>query len=272
MFVERFERDGCLVIDRLFDPALIDRVRAEYDRQYGAIDPDAPPPHLKVGTARMHLPVSLTGALLDPELYANPLLLEALLKPLLGSAFVIDNVNVVTAFPGAGKQRSHRDHPGLFALGTEFGASLPCYALTLAIPLIDLAADCGTTELFPGSMARDSEEDGGVPDLGPGVLPFVSRGGCFLMDYRLWHRGLANRSDRPRPILYIVYARDWFTDVVNFTEHARLVVDPDNFERIPLEHRALFQRAAGKGLLDATIRDLKAVRPKPASAPSAAKS
>ena len=49
MFAERFMRDGCLVIDRLFEPTLIDAVREEIVRQHGAIDPERPPEHLKVG-------------------------------------------------------------------------------------------------------------------------------------------------------------------------------------------------------------------------------
>ena len=255
MFTERFAREGCLVIDRLFDPALIDAVHAEYARQYGEIDPADPPLHMNVGAGRLHLPVTMRGPLLDPALYAHPIL-TALLGGILDAEFVIDNVSVVTALPGAPDQRYHRDHPSLFGLGRGFDTSLPCYAATLGVPLIDLDSETGTTQLFPGSIGAEGDEAGG--DFGPGVLPLVKRGGCFLMDYRLWHRGLANRSDRPRPILYIVYARQWFTDVVNFKKHARLVIERQDFETIPIEYRPLFRRAAGKGLVDATIKELQA--------------
>ena len=255
MFAERFARDGCLVIDRLFDRALIERVHEEYARQYGEIDAANPPLHMNVGAGRLHLPVTFRGPLLDPALYAHPIL-TALLECILDAQFVIDNVSVVTALPGAPDQRYHRDHPSLFGLGRGFDASLPCYAVTLAVPLIDLDRETGTTQLFPGTIGADGDESGG--DFGPGVLPLVPRGGCFLMDYRLWHRGLANRSSGPRPILYIVYTRQWFTDVVNFKKHARLVMDRQNLERVPVDHRPLFRRAAGKGLVDATIKELQA--------------
>ena len=255
MFDERFLADGCLVIDRLFDPALIDRVHAEYDRQYGDIDPADPPLHMKVGNDRLHLPIAFRGPLLDPSLYAHPLLLR-LVGSIFDAPFVIDNVSVVTALPGAPDQRFHRDYPSLFP-GHAVGASLPCYAVTVAIPLIDLDEDSGTTELFPGSMDKPGDDKSG-PESGDGILPLVKRGGCFLMDYRIWHRGRANRSARPRPILYIVYSREWFTDVVNFKDHARLMIEREEFEAIPFEHRALFRRAAGKGLVDATIKELQA--------------
>jgi ectoine hydroxylase-related dioxygenase (phytanoyl-CoA dioxygenase family) len=210
---------------------------------------------MNVGAGRLHLPVTMRGPLLDPALYAHPIL-TALLGGILDAEFVIDNVSVVTALPGAPDQRYHRDHPSLFGLGRGFDTSLPCYAATLGVPLIDLDSDTGTTQLFPVSIGADGDEAGG--NFGPGVLPLVKRGGCFLMDYRLWHRGLANRSDRPRPILYIVYARQWFTDVVNFKKHARLVIERQDFETIPIEYRPLFRRAAGKGLVDATIKELQA--------------
>src|SRR4030095_3631937 len=107
MFAERLSRAGYLVVDRLFDPALIDAVREEFERQHPSIDPDRPPEHLKVGHRRLQVPIQLTGALLDPALYANPLLM-AILKPLLGDGMVIDSVICVVALPGAEEQRVHR--------------------------------------------------------------------------------------------------------------------------------------------------------------------
>ena len=262
MFAERFLRDGCLVIDRIFEPALIDRVRAEYDRQYGEIDPVAPPLHMKVGDGRLHLAIALRGALLEPALYAHPLII-ALLRNVFTTPFLIDSVNVVTAFPGAPDQEYHRDHPPLFGSDAAFNATLPCYALALAIPLTDLDEECGTTQLFAGSMGSEGDGKLNPPPGATPVMPLVQRGGCFLTDYRLWHRGLANRSNRARPILYILYARDWFTDVVNFKWHARLIINRGDVERIPVEHRPLFRRAAGKGLIDCTIMELGAAPPNP---------
>ena len=108
MFAERFARDGCLIVDRLFDPALIGSVRREYERQYGDLDPAGPRPHLNVGEGRLHLPLTLRGPLLDSHLCAHPLLLT-MLGGIFDGPFVIDNVTIVTACPGAGEQRPHRD-------------------------------------------------------------------------------------------------------------------------------------------------------------------
>jgi hypothetical protein len=254
---ERLATDGCIVFDRLFDPALIDRARAEYERQYAAFDEAGLPLHMNVGDRRLHLPIALTGALIDPALYANPLLMMAL-RGVFGEPFLIDNATVVTALPGAAAQRLHRDHTPLFGEHRGLAAEMPPYAITVSIPLIDLDETTGTTALFPGSIRLNDGADGEAPPLGTSLDPYVKRGGCFLMDYRLWHRGLANVSDRSRPILYLIYAREWFTDVRNFKKHARLLVSEEDAQAIPAEHRPMFRRLAGKGLLDLTIKELKA--------------
>ena len=43
-------------------------------------------------------------------------------------------------------------------------------------------------------------------------------GDAILFDYRVLHRGRANASDRPRPLLYFTYARPWFTDATNYSD------------------------------------------------------
>jgi len=37
------------------------------------------------------------------------------------------------------------------------------------------------------------------------VLPAVAAGTAILFDYRLGHRGMGNKSDAPRPTLYLTY-------------------------------------------------------------------
>lgn len=253
--IESYAERGCLVIERMFDPALIDAARAEYQAQYDRFDPANLPLHMNVGEGRLHLPLTLRGALLDPGLYAHPLLLM-ILSSLLRTPFVIDNFTCVTALPGAGEQKIHRDHAPIFHERGTLAANLPPYAITVAIPLIDLDEETGTTKLFPGSMAEDGGADGSPPSFTEETCPYVPRGGCFMMDYRLWHRGMANRSDRDRPILYVVYAREWFTDIVNFKKHSRMVVDARDAKAIPLQHRPIFRRLSAKGLHDMSIKEL----------------
>ena len=235
-FAETFNRDGYLVIDRLFDPALIDAVRGEYDRQFGNLTEGELPPHLNVGDRRVQLPIVMEGPLLDPMLIAHPLLMQ-MLGSLLGRDFLIDNATVVVALPGAGNQNLHRDHHELFPGAAESGEGLSSYAVTVSIPLVDLTPETGSTKLFAGSHRAKSPEG-----LSGGEIPYAARGGCYLMDYRLWHHGTANRSPEPRPILYLVYARPWFTDILNFEAVPRLQVATEELLAMPAAQRHLFRR------------------------------
>jgi ectoine hydroxylase-related dioxygenase (phytanoyl-CoA dioxygenase family) len=116
------------------------------------------------------------------------------------------------------------------------------------VPLIDLTPETGTTCLFPGSHVGPKTDDF--------ELPYLKRGECFLMDYRLWHYGTANRSDAERPVLYIIYCRPWFTDYRNFKQQPRIRMDESDFLAVPREHRPLFRRLAGKGAFNRTEKEL----------------
>ena len=41
-------------------------------------------------------------------------------------------------------------------------------------------------------------------------------GAAIFGDYRTLHRGTANRSPEPRPLLMHVYGREWWSDAVNY--------------------------------------------------------
>ena len=254
-FVEQFERDNFLVITRLFDRALIDAAAAEFQNQFADLDPDHLPPHVRVGPRRVQLPIQLKGPQLDPDLYANPVLLR-MLELLLGKDFLLDSVSCVVAFPEAPLQRLHRDHNDLFMDAPELRAQLRPYAVTVTIPLIDFNEETGATRFFAGSQSLGwpaVEEELAQAE---GNLSYVERGGCYLMDYRLIHRGTANRSDVMRPMLSLIYARSWFTDAENFNSHPRIAIAPEDVAKIPAQHRPLFRRLAAQGAMDCTQQQL----------------
>jgi hypothetical protein len=245
-FARTFEEKGYLALDGLFDPALIDAIREDFERLYPDPAAESGGRRLfkRVGEKRFMVPLALDGPLLEPALYANPVLL-GLLRLVLGEDFLIDSFTCVVALPGAESQKPHYDHPFLFPDRDGAAGNLPPYAVTVAIPLVDLDEVAGTTEMY-----GESDAEGG------GYRPRTRRGGCYLMDYRLRHAGTPNRSDRPRPILYIVYARPWFTDSVNFRRWRRLAVPRDALGSVPAEHRRLFRRLAAPGAYDASEAEL----------------
>lgn len=240
MFAERYCEEGWLKIGGLFDPDFIDQLRSEFERQYDALTAREQG-YRTLGQQRFMLSVQMTGPFLDPKIYANPLLMTVL-RQLLGSDIVIDSFACIVTFPGAEDQEPHRDHGKLFPEAPDLNWSVPPFGVLVAVPLVDLTPETGTTKMYPG-VKRD-------PKANRAELPYINRGDCFLMDYRTKHQGTANRSSVARPLIYIGYVRPWFTDTINFRKQARINIDPADLPKIPEAYRLLFRRIAAKGGID----------------------
>ena len=76
---------------------------------------------------------------------------------------------------------------------------------------VDLTAETGSTEMVPGSHRRDpkAEKPNSFEshEAKPRERPLPKAGEALIMDYRLWHRGLANRSSVQRHLCYIKYEK-----------------------------------------------------------------
>lgn len=193
---------------------------------------------LEVGDKRFMLPLRLDGPFSDPKLYANPVLLNFLYK-LLGKDMLIANITCVTAFPGAAKQHYHHDHPTLFDDAPAQASALPCYAITVSIPLVALTPQTGTT-----AMLRGSHRQAKKPPARHAEFPYTELGDVYAMDYRMAHFGTANKTNKPRPIIYIVFARPWFVDGYNFDEQPPVNLPTD--ARIPSKYKKLFRRTTAQ--------------------------
>jgi len=133
----------------------------------------------------------------------------------------------VTALPGAEDQPIHLDHPPLFEAAPHLTNSIPPYAVTMVVPLVDIDEQTGTTAIWEGSHKKSDDQNSEdrfrllsrlmqEPDYSMAARPLPRQGDVYLMDYRVIHGGLANRSQIDRPILYVVYSRPWFRDGFNF--------------------------------------------------------
>jgi ectoine hydroxylase-related dioxygenase (phytanoyl-CoA dioxygenase family) len=107
------------------------------------------------------------------------------------------------------------------------------------VPLIDLDRDTvGTTAVWPGTHRTTQRHDSCTYETA--VFPGPRAGSVYLMDYRLLHAGTANRSEGPRPILYLIYARPWFTDAENYSRQAKLSMTGARLAAVPELYRPLF--------------------------------
>jgi hypothetical protein len=223
----------------------------EFSAQFGTADltrmrelaaGPAPKRLMQVSDARYDIVLRMTGAFGSPEVFANGLLVQ-LLRPLLGQHMLLNSLTAVVSHPNAKPQHIHRDYPHLF----DYGRDLPAHAVTAVVPLIDVDVATGPTGVLLGSHLWDGNEPPGQSM----TVTALQRGDCMLMDYRLLHAGLPNRSGRARPMLYMVYARPWFFDQHNHLGTSRNPVDMpiERYNELPTSVRPLLARAHYNAML-----------------------
>ena len=148
----------------------------------------------------------------------------------LGEDAVLRRRGLVVGLPGASDQAYHADAPRVppevWAEHESTAEVLPAHSLVVFLPLCDLNEENGPTAFLPGSHQRwtaaaleaESSAPGSSTAGAPAILD-VNAGDAIVFDSRTQHAGGANRSQRARPILYLVFARPWFDEAM----HRRLV-------------------------------------------------
>lgn len=230
--LDLFFRDGVLLLHNVFDPGLLSRAHREFMDRHGEglMQPDLGG-GIAVGHQRIMIGVEMSGPFAEPDLYASPLIGD-LMGEWLGGTYRIGSFTAVAARPGAGDQKFHKDHPPI-----ENPTDDKPYAITLMVPLVVLDGTVGGTCFVKGSQHADMEEAERMPRQVPRS---VTLGSCYLMDYRLAHYGLPNRSGAIRPVLSIVHEREGFSDKVNFNQIAPLTIPDATRERMSEAHRRRF--------------------------------
>jgi ectoine hydroxylase-related dioxygenase (phytanoyl-CoA dioxygenase family) len=243
--VSLFRECGALLIRDAFPKELLAGVAQAFAQKYLSLSKkklrkrDA-----IVGDRRYMVTIDIKKPFNDPALYANPLLLE-LFHSLLTVHCRLASFGAVVAWPDAEDQAIHLDHPPLFENASICDAMSP-YAITVVVPLVDMTEEMGTTAIWPGThrnpdrlqtLRRLMER----PNYDGAEKPITNLGDAYLMDYRVIHGGLANRSENVRPILYMVYSRPWFRDGFNFSSQPSLQISKKQLKKVPEIHQGLFR-------------------------------
>lgn len=251
--VTALHEEGVVVLRGAFAAEAIDAVYSDFSARFGGLDragmearSSAPPPNpiQKVGDGRFDIALRMTGAFGKPDLFANAIVRSFLGQLLGGHLMRLGSMTAVASFPGAAMQHVHRDHPQLFQEFANIGVNLPLFAVNVSIPLIDIDLTTGPTAIWPGSHRWATNEP---PPERMVSVPF-QRGDCVLMDYRTLHTGLPNNSSKVRPILYLVYAREWFFDDNNHRNRLPLEMPLADIEALPDDLRLLMLRAHQQAL------------------------
>lgn len=205
--IDLFTEHGILLLKDVFDPTLLQAAHQEFMGRHGiGVMLKSLGGGVGVGHQRIMIGIELSGIFSSPDLFASPIVMQ-LMRALLGQDLQIGSFTAVVSRPGARDQNFHKDHPPL----SENEIEAP-YAITLMVPLIPLDATNGATCFVKGSQLSSMDEAKAMPR----QIPTVALGSCYIMDYRLAHYGLANRSPNLRPVLSIVHQRKGFKDQVNF--------------------------------------------------------
>ncbi len=231
--------DGFVQMHDVLPPEVARALNREYAERYLHLSSaELAERCLEVGERRYLVTVDISGSFNDPRVYANPSVFP-IVDAVLGGDAVLDSFGVVCALPHAPAQHVHVDHPGL-PMFDDDESQLPCYAVTVVLPLVDLDdPSVGSTAVWLGSHQQPWDEK---RDDSRRYIPRGKLGSAFLWDYRVAHGGTVHESDAPRPILYFVYTRSWFNDVVNFRKQPKLVISDDELSKVPEDLRRLFAR------------------------------
>lgn len=93
---------------------------------------------------RYEMPYGMTDEIYDFVLESA--LIKTVVGGILGENFIVANRSLVISMPGCEDQAWHSDGPHMSAT-----QDLPCHCLNVFIPLVDVTAENGPTEIRPGS-------------------------------------------------------------------------------------------------------------------------
>jgi hypothetical protein len=215
--VEGLRTDGLVLLNDVVDLAHLDvlhermiadldAMRARPDVPYnwtpGNLQQNPPPfpPYLFEDVLLNPYVISVTAAVLGP-----------------GVKNVMYGGNI--ALPGEHRQPVHSDVGHLWPIDSLEGPHPPAQ-LVVNMLTVDVSQENGATEIWPGSHRELGVGVGDDVKISPDQLeqrraiapPFqpTFRRGCVLIrDIRLWHAGMPNRTDQPRPMIAMIHSSAW---------------------------------------------------------------
>ena len=152
------------------------------------------------------------------ELVANPWVIQVT-QALLGAGVKNTYFSGNTNLPGSGAQPVHTDGQQLWV---DQPAAHPAAALIINVTPLKVSPENGSIELWPGShqemvITPDSTSIK-VPaadlarreKVSAPIRGNTEKGDVLIRDDRLWHRGMPNHSNLPRPMIAMIHRTGWY--------------------------------------------------------------
>jgi len=250
--VDALRTDGFVVLADVVDPTHLDvlhermladlaAVQARDDAPYnwtsGNLQHDPPPfpPYLFADVLLNDLVISVTSAMLGP-----------------GLKNVMYGGN--TALPSDQRQPVHADEGHLWPVEVMETPHPPA-RLVVNVLTVDVSPANGSTEIWPGTHREPAVgvgDDIKIPAdvlerrraVSPPIQPTFRRGSVLIRDIRLWHAGMPNTTDAPRPMIAMVHSSAWLqtgtplafpVGTESFFDHPVLTTAA-RFEADPIDH------------------------------------
>ena len=152
------------------------------------------------------------------EVLANDFAIQAT-QVLLGDGMYNGFYSGNTAMPSENRQPVHAD---IGQLWPNQERAHPPYGIIVNIPLVDVSAENGSTEIWPrthndpsvtlqsGSIEASDESLARWRAIAPPIQPEIKAGSILLRDVRLWHAGMPNRTSTPRPMIAMIHYVNWW--------------------------------------------------------------
>jgi len=192
-----------LIRDRMLQDVqlLINRPDAPFNWNRGNVQQDPPPfpPYIFADVMSNEFAIQIAREILGSGLY---------------NAFYSGN----TAMPSDQRQPVHADTGQLWP---NLKHPTPPYSLVVNLPMVDMGPENGSTEIWPGTHVDPSVvmTDGEIKvapevlearrQVSPPIQPRVKAGSILIRDIRLWHAGMPNHTQNPRPMVAMIYTVGW---------------------------------------------------------------
>jgi ectoine hydroxylase-related dioxygenase (phytanoyl-CoA dioxygenase family) len=201
----QFKEKGYIILDDIFPISQIDAWHTEFMQlllqkvaHFQQLNPRTTGNH-DYNRWNMHIPTD--SGLFVSNLFAHPTIL-AVLKEVFATDFVPVFIASDIAFPQSTPQSVHQD-----------GSAM---SIAVNIPLADVTIENGATEIWAASHLdtgkytttdfelSEAQITQKQQEIQSGFLE-MNRGSLSIRDMRMLHRGTANQSAVPRPLLSIIY-------------------------------------------------------------------
>jgi hypothetical protein len=232
MAVNQIRTNGHITFESVLPADLIEALSKAYTPLHNKFVQN-PGPTFGKNHFRVYLPFQEPFS--DLRVIASPFVLP-IVEALLGAELVCHYLAANTCEPGSEFQPVHSDYRTLFP-GVDI--ALPVFHIVLNIPLVDVTAENGPVQYWPGGTQYHNIPFGQIDPIAEKMhseYATMPAGSLMLRDGRMWHRGTENRSKAMRPQIAIVYTRPW-VDMGN----VRIDIPRDTYENLPEKARNIFR-------------------------------